>query len=360
MATMFHVRFASQPATVCSLQCNHDAPTVAILLPQLPCSPSHRTQSCNSPFWLIMFNLSQRTQRLPLKKKRLLVRRLSFALSTAFLFALIHLQIRTTTNPARTSSIHQTISTTSNFSAAKIITAPFAQHIIVSELSKIVFCPIPKAANSNWKYLIRKWEGIKDFQNLTAAHHQLTSGLRYLSDYSVPEAHQILKDPSYFRFVFVRDPFLRLVSCYMDKFRNEDPEYVQKEYRAFLAQLFGWPYARAVDIQHHPRPSFHSFVHALTKHVPQDMNPHWMPQTTYCGIGIMPYDFFGHMESLQKDVQYVFHRIGRPSEHFPTQQQIGFPPSGASASLADTIYTDDLKSKVRTIYDNDFRLLGYV
>lgn len=304
----------------------------------------------------VMFSRAGR-RRLPLKKRRLLLHRAVILASATLLFAAA---LRIRYRPSLQNSNDGSESTTFNFSTASIITAPFAQHIIVSEVSRLVFCPIPKAANSNWKYLIRKWEGLKDYADLPSAHHQLTSGLRYLSDYSVPEAQQILVDPSYFRFVFVRDPYLRLLSCYMDKFRNEDPEYVQKEYRAFLAQLFGWPYARSVDIEQDPRPSFQAFVDALKKHSPEQMNAHWMPQTTYCGFGIVPYDFVGRMENLRKDAQHVFDSLGKPREYFPTQQDIGFPPSGASKKVANRLYTGDLMSKVRAIYDQDFRLLGYV
>ncbi|KAI0564801.1 carbohydrate sulfotransferase, partial [Gracilaria domingensis] len=222
-----------------------------------------------------------------------------------------------------------------------------------------VFCPIPKAANSNWKYLIRKFEGFSDYADLTKAHNANLSGLRYLSDYSPPEVHHLIHDASYFKFVFVRNPYSRLVSCYMDKFRNTDPLYVRNEYRLFLAQLFHWHYARTVDIDNQPRPSFRTFVDELLKQPPRFMNAHWMPQIIHCGIGIMPYDFVGRMENLKHDARYALDKLGKTDQHFPTQQQIGFPPSGASSQLADQLYTGELRFKVRAIYDDDFRILGY-
>lgn len=300
-----------------------------------------------------------RRSRRPSKGRRFKSRAPLLALTVASLTLLVAVSLF----QRRHSSVNATSTVSepraANFSGMSIITAPFAQHIIVSEVSRIMFCPIPKAANSNWKYLIRKWEGLPDYADLPTAHSPLKSGLRYLTDYSVPEAEQLLLDPTYFRFVFVRDPYLRLVSCYMDKFRNEDPEYVRREYRAFLAQLFGWRYARDVDIEHAPRPSFRAFVDELEKHSPATMNAHWMPQTFHCGIGVVPYDFVGRMENLQEDARQVFDRIGKPHEHFPTQAEIGFAPSGASKKVADGLYTGDLMTKVRAIYTEDFRILGY-
>lgn len=90
------------------------------------------------------------------------------------------------------------------------------------------------------------------------------------------------------------------------------------------------------------------------------MNPHWMPQTHYCGIGIIPYDFIGHMEALQRDARHVFSRLRKPDEHFPRHEEIGFPPSGASDQLADDLFTVDLMFKIRAVYNDDFHLLGYI
>ncbi|CDF38105.1 Carbohydrate sulfotransferase [Chondrus crispus] len=232
-------------------------------------------------------------------------------------------------------------------------------HIIVSEVARLVFCPVPKAASSNWKYLIRRWERVPDFANLSRAHRPATSGLRYLADYAPAEAEAILRDPTYFRFVFVREPYARLLSCYMDKFRNTDPEYVRAEYRTFLAALKGWTFARDVDVERDPRLTFAHFVQAVADMPVQDMNAHWMPQTAYCAIGVLPYDFVGRMENLKQDVDYVFRRLGRVGNRFPTQNQIGFPPSGASPTLADELYDNDLRAKVRAIYEPDFRILRY-
>ncbi len=163
----------------------------------------------------------------------------------------------------------------------------------------------------------------------------------------------------FFKFAFVRDPYRRALSAYMDKFRNTDPDYVRREYRVFLAALLGWRYARAVNVNIAPRPSFQDFVDVLFETPREDMNSHWMPQTMLCGFNEMRYDFVGRMEHLAVDAAFVFRALNRTDEHFPSHEEIGFPPSGASSSLAEKVYTPDLMRKVRLIYDEDFRILGY-
>lgn len=236
-----------------------------------------------------------------------------------------------------------------------ILSRAFARRIIVSERARLMYCPIPKAACSNWKYLIRKFEGFDDFYDLSKAHDPLLSGLRYLSDYSAAEVERLLADPRYFKYAFVRDPYSRILSCYMDKFRNKDEKYRESEYRAFLAALYGWRTIRFLDTDREPPPSFTAFVDEVSKQSPGSMNDHWMPQTLLCGFGEMPYDFVGRLESLETDAKYVFHRIGRPDEHFPSQLEIGFPPSGANHKhVSDALYTLETMFKVRVIYDIDF------
>lgn len=236
----------------------------------------------------------------------------------------------------------------------------WARNIIVSEHSGLVFCPVPKAANSNWKYLIRKWEGLEDYASVRTAHNADTSGLRYLSDYSPGEAQTILKSPRFFKFVFVRDPYARALSAYMDKIRNVDPRFMRDEYRIFLAALLGWRYARGVqDLATAPRPSFATFINALAQTPREQMNAHWRPQTDLCGLDEIRYDFIGRMEHLLLDAQKVFDALNRSNEQFPSHSDVGFPPSGASSELADELYTLDLMFKVRVIYEKDFSLLGY-
>jgi dermatan 4-sulfotransferase 1 len=255
------------------------------------------------------------------------------------------------------------VSNVTTLTGAQILSRPFSKRVIVSETSKLIFCPIPKAACSNWKYLIRKLEGLDDYYDLSKAHDPDVSGLRYLSDYSPNEVDTLLSDATFFKFTFVRDPYVRAVSCYMDKFQNRprsarmSEAYLRAEYRTFLGQLFDWRYARSVDVDDpSERPSFADFVDELAKQDPTAMNEHWMPQTLLCGFGDMPYDFVGSMENLSADAAYVLRKIGRPGELFPTREDIDFPASSNQSTdiVADDIYTLETMLKVRVIYDVDF------
>lgn len=246
------------------------------------------------------------------------------------------------------------VANTTHMSGEELLARPFAARIIVSEKSRLVYCPVPKAASSNWKFLIRKFEGLDDYDDMARAHLPATSGLRYLTDYSPREVESLVADPSFFKFAFVRDPYARAVSCYMDKFLNAADEYVQNEYRGFVAELYDWRFARSLDVDTAPRPSFVEFVDELAKQSPMAMNEHWRPQTLLCGFGEMPYDFIGRMDNLEADAAYVLERLSRQNEQFPSQKDIGFPSSGASDGKGDDFLTLETMTKLRIIYDVDF------
>ena len=239
---------------------------------------------------------------------------------------------------------------------AEVLQEDYASRIIVSEVNKFVFCPVPKVANSNWKFLIRQVEGFSDYANLTLAHRSDLNGLRYLSDYSADEVDRILSSPDFFKFAFVRDPYTRLVSAYLDKFWNKDTS--SEEYKLFVAQIYSWKYVRDKDLAQEPRPSFRAFIDELLKQNPTRMNLHWMPQTFVCGFGDIPYDFLGRFENFNEDVAFVLNKLGLGNIHFPSQEEIGFPPSGALSGSAE-LYTLELMLKVKMMYEIDFAVLGY-
>lgn len=250
------------------------------------------------------------------------------------------------------------VTNTTAMTGAAILERAFANRIIVSERSKLIYCPIPKAASSNWKYLLRKFEGLSDYDDLSKAHDPSLSGLRYLSDYSPDEVESLLRDQTYLKFTFVRDPYTRALSCYMDKFQNREEKYVEQEYQPFLAQLLDWRIARSIDATRTPRLSFPAFVDELAKQNPMEMNEHWMPQALLCGFGEMPYDFVGSMRTLQADSEFVLRSRNMSLERFPTQSDIGFKASGASDPENHGLYTLETMMKVRLIYDVDFNGRG--
>ena len=100
---------------------------------------------------------------------------------------------------------------------------------------------------------------------------------------------------SVFRFVFVRNPWARLVSCYQDKIVQLRP----RVYPAFI-----------MDYPHIPfnRMSFADFVRFVCR-VPNDLcDVHFRPHLAY--FNPQEVDFIGRVEQFSDDLAYVIKHLG--------------------------------------------------
>ena len=89
--------------------------------------------------------------------------------------------------------------------------ADFSRFIVIEKL-KLVFCFIPKVSCTTWKRTLYSAENEGERIGVGAQDKSLFS---WLKDYSVAERKEILN--SYYKAMFVREPFARLASAYRDK-----------------------------------------------------------------------------------------------------------------------------------------------
>ena len=122
---------------------------------------------------------------------------------------------------------------------------------------------------------------------------------------------------SLFKFIFVRHPFERLVSAYFDKFvRKRDPNFI----RSFIyhetppdllikASINKYLFKKSTYSNF--RITFEKFVRFVIHEIKNKLVSygtfHWMPFTDFCGVCRVRFDFVGHLETLETDVD----RLGR-------------------------------------------------
>jgi len=238
---------------------------------------------------------------------------------------------------------------------AEIVKQKFADRIIVSEKNKMLYCPVPKAGNSNWKVLIRKHEGFSNYKLLDVANNKNINGLTYLSQLAPERVDEIMRDPSWFRFSIVRDPYKRHLSCYLNKFQNKAK--VSQEYQNFYKQLIHYRFTPE-EIVAAEKPTFREFTQHILKKHPQYLNEHWAHQYYICGFGMVPFDFIGKLENIVNDSAVAFEALGWHGESFPSQAQIGFHSSGTSSKTAE-YYDDAIYDAVSQKFARDLEILEY-
>lgn len=247
---------------------------------------------------------------------------------------------------------------------------------------RFLYLPIAKVACSSIKkWIVALTLGADALGN--AEIHEFARQRLELGSYPAPEADEILNDRSLLRFAFVRNPWDRLVSGFLQKFIS----HVDNPARRFLTAMerrrawnqwlhlltAGWlgESTGASDQDIDQRLTFRHFVAELRKLHAPSFDSHWRPQHLF--LAGEKVDFLGRFERMADD----FAELRRRLQLGGTLPQFNCTPRGAAttACLADwplerlralphfpdyqQFYDGDLASIVADIYADDIRQFGY-
>lgn len=219
----------------------------------------------------------------------------------------------------------------------------------ISLQNKYVYVAVDKVANSTIKdrlYTIEYepvgWEAVSLFDKKCSP---------LLSPYQLPwdQMCEVLNSGAYTRFAFVRNPYTRLLSCYLDRVMRSR----STQRRRIMRQL-----GRSSGT-----PSFDEFVRAVVRQGPVKQDSHWRIQSHELLHGTLDYDIIGKFEGLADDLAAVSRRIW--GELRPEMDLSGGKNSNASPRATDAgknleeHYSDELADLVRSKYADDFRNFGY-
>jgi len=232
---------------------------------------------------------------------------------------------------------------------------------LVSDQHRFIYTPIAKVACTSLKLWFLEVNGeqpARPFnEHVEAERYRMRrrGGIRAL---------QILRDASYFRFAFVRNPWSRVVSAYLNKLLT-----VNRVSRPVLRQIRRVAAERVTaDV------SFQEFVAFLARQRDsRKFDEHWRPQHLF--LGDNRFDFVGRFENLAEDFAVVQERlqIATPLPHFnPTpyasewdgsEMVADFRPAQLrrNGALPDyrQFYTPQLRDLVAKIYATDIEQFGY-
>ncbi|KAF6715879.1 Carbohydrate sulfotransferase 12 [Oryzias melastigma] len=239
------------------------------------------------------------------------------------------------------------------------------KNFVVDDKNGIIYCYIPKVACTNWKRTLIALRHDEPYPDPMSFEHNWVHRFdRFQLLRQFPLAERKAKLKHYTKFLFVRDPFVRLISAYRDKMQHYDQYFYQGYVRAIL-QLYKKQYnlptnvtlARKTGVQ----PSFYNFIQYIVdprteRNAP--FEPHWRQMFRLCHPCLVNYDFVGHQETLQEDAQELLKML-------KLEDDIKFPPSYENMTSADSVkdwfQNVPLKDrrKLYKLYEKDFQLFGY-
>ena len=139
--------------------------------------------------------------------------------------------------------------------------------------------------------------------------YEFNKGLRKslrLESFSGSQQKQMLE--TYFKFTFVREPFERILSAYKDKFvysREEDRRIIEFHGREILKNFR--PNASKSALEKLNDITFREFIQYLvikgSNKSTSVMDWHWDNYVNICGMCAINYDFIGHYETLNQDIE---------------------------------------------------------
>ncbi len=142
-----------------------------------------------------------------------------------------------------------------------------------------------------------------------------------------------------YKFTFVRDPYARTLSAYLDKIARG---------KAQSRHFHRWRGATA-------EPAFIDFLRFLDDGG-LHRDPHWAPQSDLLLLPAERFDFIGKVERLGEDLAQVVARVFDPATE-PVLLRAG-PRTDTRALMAD-FYTPEAIRTVNRLFARDFEAFGY-
>ncbi|XP_061624426.1 carbohydrate sulfotransferase 11-like isoform X1 [Phyllopteryx taeniolatus] len=244
----------------------------------------------------------------------------------------------------------------------RVLSPEDLKHLIVDDKHSLIYCYVPKVACTNWKRVIMVLTSDGRYTEplaIPANEAHVAGNLRTLSEFSVPQINRRLR--SYLKFVFVREPFERLVSAYRNKFTLS--------YNTAFHKRYGTKIIRRHRTQPDPEAlkkgndvTFQEFVQYLVDPRTQreePFNEHWESVQSLCHPCLIHYDVVGKYETLEPDAHAVLSLAG-------VEDMLQFPTSGKSTRTDGNMAARYFKhispfyqKRLFNLYRMDFLLFNY-
>ncbi|XP_078343580.1 carbohydrate sulfotransferase 11-like [Oculina patagonica] len=219
--------------------------------------------------------------------------------------------------------------------------------IVFDDDNKYIYCAVPKVATTTMRRMLLSLRNDSD----KSANAHTPRLWKCMSAYNTSENSKRLA--THFKFMFVREPFHRLLSGYKDKFFGKNRRYTNR-----LRQTIIKAY-RPQDVETVGTKTNNVTFTEFLKYIvtSSNRNPHWRQYQQICFPCTLKFDFIGHFETLGDDVAYMLKKAG-------IDDRVAFPPVRSSRADSDfiTYYSQvprEIISKLGEAFRSDFDMFGY-
>lgn len=224
--------------------------------------------------------------------------------------------------------------------------------VMFSLVNKFAFVRVPKVANSTLKFSIYNNERLAGTAKIRPSIiHDIHYGpvLRpALVGFDSDILYRVLFTDEFFRFAFVRNPYARVLSNYLDRYHAENS--VVRRFINRTARKAGLIEDMSEGL------SFPKFVRAVEAMHPKRMEIHSSHQTTQLMLGLVEYHRICAFEDLENEWRSIASRLWK--DYKPEFGNKSPSKTSAGEKLANYFLPDDI-ARVNKVYEKDFEILGY-
>jgi len=230
---------------------------------------------------------------------------------------------------------------------------PYIKKVKINDFEHSTYCSLskkyfygesPKTGCSTIKKVLIQAELEKriDFEHGAYIHYREFNPFLKISQVGNLEAFFQRKD--IFKFCFVRNPYTRLLSCYLDKIKKDQ----------FQNQQIKIQLGLRTDSKNEIK--FNEFVDAVIKQPEMFMDQHWRTQYYQTFQSNIDYDFIGKFENFEADFFFVLRQLKIDKKKY-YDTAIGHATN--ANELLGEYYTNEMAEKVYQKYKIDFEYFGY-
>ena len=223
------------------------------------------------------------------------------------------------------------------------------RHLVVIDEARIIYCSIPKVASTEWREALAVYHRPDGrVQGKQAQNRTLWKHMNEYSNRNVTEKIQ-----HYYKFLFVREPFERLLSAYKSKFLAKNELYHRTFGREIIKKF------RENATEHAKNSGDDVTFLEFVKHVAfaEKYEEHWRPYYQLCHACSVDYNFIGHLETIDEDAPFLV-------KEARIDDRVTFKSRRRSRTSSDLLsYYSQIPfrflQRLEYIYLKDFEMFGY-
>ena len=262
-------------------------------------------------------------------------------------------------NAVRLQFLHESCRSISQSNHAVLHRRGTYKHILCDDVNHMLFCDAPKVGSTYFKTLWLNYT--RDVASPVSQVHKWNylrrHGLRYLSSYNHSEIKTRLR--TYFKFMMVRHPLVRLLSVYREKLESPNRYYRNRVGRFIENSIGGIPFNDTTgdDV------TFVQFVEFFVRGYARKKDHHWKPVTDLCHPCEIHYDYIVRLETSYADYLQVFFKLkNAPDSKAYLLESMAAFKAGTDRERITKYYSQipaEWINILRRIYRFDMNLFGY-